>query len=104
MSKYFNKPLLLNKTLYGLTVSAKYWNDELMGWIYNNNFGNFKISTTDPRLFAYVNGTTWLKFIFYVDDGLYYGDSEATEKQFFDEMSKRFNVESKGHAHWFLGM
>ena len=41
-----------------------------MGWLYNNNFGNFKISTADPSLFAYVNGTTWLKFIFYVDDGL----------------------------------
>lgn len=65
-------------------ISAKYWNNELKGWLYNNNLGNFKGSTSETILFAYDNGNTWLKFIFYIDDGLYYGDSESTEKQFFE--------------------
>ena len=102
MSKYFNKPLILNKTLYGLTVSAKYWNNELMGCLYNNIFGNFKISTADQRLFAYVNVTTWLKFIFYVDNVIYYGDSKEADKHFFDEMSKQLTLNPKVRHTGFL--
>ena len=39
LNKYVSKPLLLNKTIYGLTVSAKYWNEELVNWLKNNEFG-----------------------------------------------------------------
>lgn len=92
---YFYIHLLLKRTLYGLTVSSKYWNDELVDWLKNNNFGNFSQSTADQSLFSYENGQKWIRFIFYVYDGLYYGDSDTTEKCFFDEMSKRFHVENK---------
>ena len=32
-AKYFSQPLLLKKTIYGLTVSAKWWADELTDWL-----------------------------------------------------------------------
>ena len=105
LNKYFYKPLLLNKTTYGLTVSAKYWNEELISWLTNNEFGCFQQSTADQSLFCYRNSKgKWLHFIFYVDYGLYYGDSESTELEFLTHLKNNFHVEDKGYAHWFLGM
>ena len=104
LNKYFDRPLLLKKTLYGLTVSAKYWNEELVKWLRFNKFANLKQSTSDPSLFSYSDEKKWIRFIFYVDDVLYYGDSNETEKKFFEAISKAFKIECKGQAHWFLGM
>lgn len=53
IQKYFSRPLLLKKTIYGLTVSAKYWNEELIKWLKNNNIGNFNQSSADQSLFCY---------------------------------------------------
>ena len=100
-SQYFQKPLLLNKTLYGLTVSAKFWNIELTSWLLKNNFKSVSQSRADPSLFIWNNGQgEWLVFIFYVDDGLYCGNDERIENDFFKKLSSRFQVEAKGYAHW----
>ena len=39
--KYFHRPLILRKTIYGLTVSSKYWNDELINWLKTTLLGTF---------------------------------------------------------------
>ena len=44
----------------------------------------------------------WLKIINYIDDMLYFGDSEETEKEFEKAIGTRFRVEFKGAAHWYL--
>ena len=86
IDRFFNQPLLLNKTLYGLTVSAKYWNEQLVHFLTDNKFVNFQQSLSDPSLFSYINGNKWIHFVFYVDDGLYMGDYNNTEKEFFTEL------------------
>ena len=46
----------------------------------------------------------FIKLINYVDDMLYYGDSEQTEKDFVKELNSRFNVTDLGSAKWYLGV
>jgi hypothetical protein len=38
----------------------------------------------------------------YVDDMLYYGNSDDTLLTFEKKLSERFNLETKGQAHWYL--
>ncbi len=38
----------------------------------------------------------------YVDDKLFFGNNEATLQEFKDKLSKRFDVEFLGQAHWYL--
>ena len=40
----------------------------------------------------------------YVDDSCYFGNSDETEKLFYDELSNRFDVDYRGDVHWFLSM
>ena len=77
----------------------------MVNWLKSSPFGNFKQSTADQSLFSYRDDNgKWLLFTFYVDDGLYFGDSDETEMQFLTYLKSHFNVEDKGNAHWFLGM
>ncbi len=38
----------------------------------------------------------------YVDDMLYYGNSDDALLTFETKLSERFNLETKGQAHWYL--
>jgi hypothetical protein len=37
-AKYFGTPSLLNKGIYGLVYSGKYWNIEFSEWLYSKGF------------------------------------------------------------------
>jgi hypothetical protein len=37
-----------------------------------------------------------------MDDKLFFGNNEATLQEFKDKLSKRFDVEFLGQAHWYL--
>ena len=39
-AKYFGVPLLLNKGIYGLVYSHKYWNIEFSEWLYSQGFSS----------------------------------------------------------------
>ena len=63
---YFNRPLLLKKTIYGLTVSAKWWADELTEWLIEVGFQR---SSADPSLYCrHDSDGNWIKLIIYVND------------------------------------
>ena len=40
----------------------------------------------------------------YVDDSCYFGNSDETEKLFYQELANRFDVEDRSDVHWFLSM
>ena len=102
-AEYFNKPLLLRKSIYGLNIAAKVWNEDLTVWLINNKDIQFKQSEVDPSLYIHRNQHEFIYLIVYVDDCLYFGSSKELEMKFEKQMGERFHLETQGWTHWFLG-
>jgi hypothetical protein len=101
-AKFFGKPLLLDKGIYGLVYSGKYWNIEFSEWLYSQGFIQ---SQSEPSYFVrYDKHNQWLRLLFFVDDMLYAGSNDSIEKQFEDSVKNRFDVKFLGPAQWFLQM
>jgi hypothetical protein len=98
--KYCGAPLRLLKSLYGMTLSGKYWYQDLMEFLVSIGFTQ---STVIRCLFfqRYPDGSV-IFLLNYVDDMLYYGTSDNTLLAFETKLSERFNLETKGQAHWYL--
>eukprot|EP00957_Ditylum_brightwellii_P029438 2224921-Ditylum_brightwellii.AAC.1 len=74
MSKYFGRPLMLRKAIYGLNLSGKLWVTEFSEWLLIQGFIQSK---AEPAYFImYKNEKTRPRLIFYVDDVLYFGRNE----------------------------
>jgi hypothetical protein len=97
---YCGKPLRLIKSMYGMTYSGKYWYLDLKEWLHEEGFTQSRAS---PCFFCKVfPDGSYVKLIVYVDDKLFFGNNEATLQEFKDKLSKRFDVEFLGQAHWYL--
>ena len=102
LADWFGRPLLLDKGIYGLTYSGKFWNEEFSEWLIGQGFVQ---STADTTYFIkYYKDGSWIRLIFYVDDCLYFGSSDAIEKEFEKSVASRFNIDYNGQANWFLQM
>jgi hypothetical protein len=101
--EYFERPLCLARSIYGLQISAKVWNEDVTDHLINNDFMKFHQSEVDPSLFIYREGDQFLTMIIYIDDMLYFATNENLEKKFEKVLKNRFNLELQGNAHWFLG-
>jgi hypothetical protein len=81
LHQYFDIPLKLNKGLYGTTHSAKWWWEELHSWLISQGF---ECAQSEKCLYIkrFSNSIKdrWIKIINYIDDMLYFGVSEETEK------------------------
>jgi hypothetical protein len=101
LAKYINKPQLLHKTIYGLIYASKYWNQDLLEFLIEDL--KFEQSLYDSSLLIkrFENGD-FIKMILHTDDALYFGSNNQVEKDFIDQLSKRFNLEDQGHTHWYL--
>ena len=92
----------VNRGIYGLAASGKFWNEEFSEWLRAEGFHQ---STADTTYFIrYYPDGSWVRLIFYVDDCLYFGSNDSAEKRFENSVSKRFNIDLNGHASWFLQM
>ena len=88
-AKYFGKPALLNKEIYGLVYSGKYWNFEFSEWLYLQSLHPVPISTfllcllqqTQPMVTPY-----------------------AIKTEFKESVCNRFDVKFLGPAQWNLHM
>ncbi|KAI2500646.1 hypothetical protein MHU86_13796 [Fragilaria crotonensis] len=95
-------PTLLDKGIYGLVYSGKYWNIEFSEWLYSQGFIQ---SQAEPSYFVYYDKhNQWLRLLFFVDDMLYVGSNDSIEKSFEDSVRNRFDVKFLGPAQWFLQM
>jgi hypothetical protein len=99
-NKYFGRPLRLLKSMYGMTLSGKYWYQELQEYLLGQGFVQ---STTIPCLFykIYEDGSV-IFLLNYVDDLLYYGTRITTIKIFEDHLLQRFDLQLMGQSHWYL--
>ncbi|MGH7954439.1 MAG: reverse transcriptase domain-containing protein [Gloeomargaritales cyanobacterium] len=100
-SKYCGRPLRLNKSMYGMIHSGRFWWEELLNWLLSTGFTS---SEVHPCLLWKKVGKHVLMVLNYVDDMLYFGTSVEIEKQFEKELSQRFKAEFLGQAHWFLSL
>ena len=101
-AKYFGKPALLNKGIYGLVYSGKFWNIEFSEWLYSKGFIQ---SQSEKSYFVFYNKhNQWLRLHFFVDDMLYAGSNDAIETEFEESVRNRFDVKFLGPAQWFLQM
>ena len=98
--EHCGRPLRLVKSMYGMTYSGKYWYLDLKEWLIEEGFTRSRAS---PCFFCKVfPDGSYVKLIVYVDDKLFYGNNEATLQEFKDKLSKRFDVEFLGQAHWYI--
>ncbi len=100
IKQYCGKPLRLLKSMYGMTLSRKYWYQELQEFLIQMGFTQ---STVVRCLFhkKFSDGSQ-IMLLDYVDDLIYFGTKDATVKQFEEQLSARFELELMGQAHWYL--
>ena len=102
LEPYFDTPLLLNKSMYGLTFAGKFWNEELFDWLFSVGFVQ---SREEPAFWVrYNKHGAYIKFLVYTDDSLYFSSNEETRKDFEKEICSKFNITLGGYAQWFLSM
>jgi hypothetical protein len=93
-------PVRLAKSMYGMTLSGKYWFLDLQDYLIEVGF---RSSSTIPCLFIKEDEKHNKIYILnYVDDMLYYGNDETTVREFEQQLQQRFNLELMGQAHWYL--
>jgi hypothetical protein len=98
--EFCGKPVRLAKSMYGMTLSAKYWFLDLQDYLVELNF---KPSSTIPSLFIKEDDRGNKTYVLdYVDNMLYYGNNENKVKEFEQSLQQCFNLEPMGQAHWYL--
>jgi hypothetical protein len=98
--EYCDCPVRLAKSMYGMTLSGKYWFLDLQEYLIELGF---QPSSTIPSLFIKTDADGDKIYILdYVDDMLYYGNNDTQIKEFEELLQKRFNLELMGQAHWYL--
>ena len=101
-AEFCNHPLLLNKALYGQTVSGRYWYEELDEWL--RKYG-FVSSPSAPTMYIKTSDNNhMIKLLNYVDDLLYFATHTETLREFERDLSQRFKLELKGQAAWYLSI
>jgi len=90
-------PLRLLKSMYGMTLSGKYWYQDLMEFLMSIGF----IQSTVMRCSffqKYENGSV-IYLLNYVDNMLYFDMSDNTLLASENSLAERFNMETKGQVH-----
>jgi hypothetical protein len=87
---FCGKLVRLAKSMYGMTLSGKYWWLDLLEFLLSLGF---KSSKSVPCLLILTTKDGSIYILNYVDDMLYFGTKA---------LQKRFNLELMGFAHWYL--
>ena len=83
-------PLLLKKGIHGLVYSGKYWNIEFSESLYSQGF--IQYPSKPSNFVRYDKHNQWLRLLFFVNDMLYVGSNDSTEKQFEDSVNNCIDV------------
>ena len=96
-AKYFERGLRRLNSIYSITNSGKLFADELTEWLLGAGFIQSKCQM--PIYDKYATDGTKFFLLSYVDDCVYWYNSEAIGKCFVDTLGKRFHVNFLGYAH-----
>jgi hypothetical protein len=95
---YCGIPLRLAMSMYGMTLSRKYWYLDLLEFLLSLNY---KPSKNVPCLFILVGKKGKIYLLNYVDDMLYFGTDNGEVLWFEQVLKSRFYLELLGQAHWY---
>ena len=98
--QYCGTPLRLLKAMYGKTLSGKFWYQDLMEFLVLMVF--IQSSVIRCLFYQKYNDGSVIFILNYVDNMLYYGNSDQSLLAFETKLLERFNLELKGQAHWYL--
>lgn len=79
----------LEKSIYGLPQSGRYWNDEFDGVLRNVGLKNIP---EDPYVYKLVRGGQILIIGIYVDDCIVMGTNEAIIEEIMSRLKERFKI------------
>lgn len=96
---FCGKPVHLAKSMYGMTLSGKYWWMDLLEFILSLGFTSSK---SIPCLLILTTKDGSIYVLNYIDDMLYFGTCEPDVTKFEEALKKCFNLELMGYAHWYL--
>ena len=93
----------LRKSLYGLRVAGRLWNEHITHHLLRTGF---RQSANDPCLFTLLDGADLITLILYVDDALYAFPEHARKRidKFKLDLAAELKVTFFGDAQEFLGM
>lgn len=91
----------LNKSLYGLKKSPKYWNEKFNSIMIREGF---KRSKCDPCLYSKCNDSEQIYVLLYVDDMLMFGSNEEHISNLKSMLNKEFEMKDLGLISEFLGI
>jgi len=92
----------LLKPIYGLKQAPREWNNTIHKWMVDD-FG-FRSSYADPCLYVYRDAEQFLAAVIWVDDIVYFGNSDTVEQKFAAAIADRFAVKLLGTATFVLGI
>ena len=93
---YIGRPLQLERAICGLATTEIYWYEDLDEYLQNLSF---RISTVEPCLYARTTCLGTVRLINYVDDTLYFANTDEAEEEFTKQLKARFNFHLLGTAH-----
>lgn len=95
------KIVKLNKSLYGLKKSPKYWNDKFNSVVIKQGFVKSK---SDPCLYTKCEGSASTYVLLYVDDLLIFGNNEKQICDLKSLLNNEFKMKDLGLVSNFLGI
>lgn len=97
--KWIGRPLLLKKALYGYNYSGKFLYQDQADFLMSEGFAEAGL----PGLWVkHLLDRGFLLFLHYSDDILVAGNKDGALQQFVDNLRKRFDVEVRPRADWYL--
>ena len=79
------------KSLYGLKISSKRWNDK-----FTQEIGRLGFKSNYPYLFLKLTSKGYLAVLLYVDDVLLMGNSDSEIERTVNSLGKKFAIKDMG--------
>lgn len=96
-----DKVCLLRKSIYGLKQASRVWNLKLRGVLIS---AGFKSSHMDPCIFSKIESKNMIFIAIYVDDVLYFTNSDEMKKNLHHILTSNFKMKDMGDAECCVGL
>ena len=98
---YPNHVYNLNKALYGLKQAPRAWYDRLILFLKGKGYSRGEV---DQTLFTKIKNSGVFLIQIYVDDIIFGSTKHSMCKEFFELMTKEFEMSLMGELKFFLGL
>lgn len=96
-----NRVCILRKSIYGLKQASRVWNLKLRGVLIS---AGYKSSQMDPCIYFKLVGNDMIFIAIYVDDVLYFTNSNAFKADLHHILTSKFRMKDMGEAECCVGL